>query len=202
MLLVINSPFNEKRLHCFLTGERYNNAILKPTISKVVNGERVANDKLIIVRGTTKYKLDEDIKDVCDTYNGNGGKMYPEIQRLGYMVFAVTFPYDIDFESFCYLINSIYYPSSGGDRAEVTGWTKAVAGDLWITPEIAGKQLMIYLSEEDKWHNNVYVTTENDECYKFSFDEGTSSPAELCRHYQGPDNLFPLNFTPLRDADR
>lgn len=183
LLMVIGSPFNEKRLHCFLTGERYIDISSLPP-SKVVKWKKVANDKLVFVSGITKQKLENDLKEVCDLYNSDGARMYPELQQLGDREFAITFPYDIDFVSFYYLINFLCYPMSGGERAEVTGWTKAVAGDRWITKRIAGKQLMLYIPEEDEEYDNVYVTTEYGECYKFSFDGKTDSLAKQYRPYQ------------------
>lgn len=180
---VIFLPFNERRLHCFLTGERYKDSSdFLP--SKVVKGKKAANDKVIVVCGITKQKLENDLKDLCDAHNGDGGNIYPEVRQTGETEFIITFPYDIDFVSFCYLINFLCYPVSGGDKAEVTGWTKAIAGDSWITKRIAGKQLMLYVPDEDKEYDNVYVTTESGDCYKFGFD--------------GKTVLLPKPFRPYR----
>lgn len=69
---------------------------------------------------------------------------------------------------------------------EVKGWTKAVAADPWITEQIAGKQIMLYAPENEKEHDNVYVTTESGEYYKFDFDGGTYPLTKQHQPYQKP----------------
>jgi hypothetical protein len=187
-IAVLLSPFNEGNLRSFLTGERSGGGTpaARRRPSKAGRGERTDNDKRIAVGEITRTKLERDLKEVCELYNGDGGRMYPELEQTGETEFVLTFPCDIDLKSFCYLVNYLCYPVSGGDRARVTGWTTATAGDRWITPELAGKRLMLYVPEQDREYDNVYATSEDDKCYQFGFDGKTVPLPERIRPYQQP----------------
>ncbi|MDL2256926.1 hypothetical protein LJC06_01815 [Bacteroidales bacterium OttesenSCG-928-I14] len=185
LLIIIISPFNEKRLNCFLSGERYNE-FARQTPTKIIKGKIVVNDKLVLVRGLNRQQLEKYLKKSCDSYNDAGEEMHPNVQQLGDNEFIITFPYDVEFELFCYLIYELSRKKNGKHYAEVTGWSKATAGDAWITDDIAGKQLMIYFPAEDKEYNNVYVSVENGECYKFRFFGDPIAPQETNRPYQKP----------------
>ena len=99
----------------------------------------------------------------------------------------VTFPYDISFEIFCYLINFLVYPFSGiGTQLKynVRAWTTVKNTDEWINDLYHNKKTMIYVDKNDKEHDNVNLVFENDENCQIGFSMDA--------------NLFKLNDTIMK----
>lgn len=187
LILILVVPFNEKRLHYYIAGKAYWKSYL-PKPSDIKKGKKKGNDKLIVVRGEPIEKLKKELTEVCKLYNGDMGQMYPCLSQVGDQEFIITFPYDIDFELFCYLINYICYPlKATGTMPEVVGWTKAADGNGWIKKDIAGQNIMIYVPKDDTEHDNVFITTEKGKCYKFDFDGTTIAQREVIEPYRQPD---------------
>lgn len=144
------------------------------------------NDKIIIIKGISVETANEIIIDFCNTYNQ---KKFVAIPKL--LVFddcqAVLFPYDIDFEYFCYFVNHIRYGrGSSFPKTEVTGWTITKEGDGWMTNEILGKQVMLYIPDSDTEYDNVYLTTEDNLCFKmgFAYGEEHIKQATTIKYYE------------------
>ena len=105
-------------------------------------------------------------------YNKESCQAQPRLVKLSEREFAIIFPYDIDFEIFCYFINYIEYPMELKWSADVTAWASAKSGDTWITEKIINKKLMFFIPEDDTEHDNVYITTHDNIGYKFGFAMG------------------------------
>jgi len=70
-------------------------------------------------------------------------------------------------------VNYLNYPEGFKNyHPEVKAWYTARAGDEWITNEIAGKKVMIFIPEWDEEYDNVYLTTIDNTGYKMGFAAG------------------------------
>jgi hypothetical protein len=160
------------------------NDSIKPT-------KLVENDKLIIVTNLKVDYLKKAIEQFCNNYNQ---QQYIAIPRLNIFEnkYIITFPYDIDFERFCYFINYLEYADQlclkPDYKPEVQAWCSTKKGDSWMTEESVNKRVMLFIPEWDKDYDNVYLTTEDNLGYKIGFALGEShikldKPAKI---YQNP----------------
>lgn len=149
------------------------------------------NDKLILVDDIAEADLERILEGFCALYNKGGVRARPRLFKAGTSVACITFPYDIDFELLCFLVNYISYPA-GFDRSfNVTAWATTRLTDAWITEETAGKKVMLSIPDEDSEYDNVLMTTPDNMGYKLSFAARKPKPLP------GPGQPF---RTPPMDA--
>lgn len=127
------------------------------------------NDKLVIVTDISNTDLRAILTGFCNMYNKENYQAQPQLTKITEREFAITFPFDIEFEIFCYFINYVHYPM-GFDRSfNVTGWTTTKIGDTWITEKSENKKVMLYIPTDDTEHDNVFMTTEDNIGFKLGF---------------------------------
>lgn len=131
--------------------------------------KQVQNDKLVVVSNISEFELNLVIEGFRKMYNDKKTNVILRITRLGEAKFAITFPYDIEFDIYCFFINYLNFPFEIKRAVEVLGWATTKLTDCWITEENANKKVMIYLSSIDKDGDNVYLTTIDNLGYKLSF---------------------------------
>jgi hypothetical protein len=146
----------------------------------------VGNDKLIVVSNAKHDEVKQVLSDFCRLYNQEDYRALPRLFQLPGNAFAVTFPYDIDFTTFCFAINYLRYPQDVKWNAGVTAWTTITPGDYWQTAELENKQAMLYVDKADTEYDNVSLTTADNLSYKLSF--ARSKPKAL--------NTLPEIFRP------
>jgi hypothetical protein len=130
------------------------------------------NDKLIFVKGISHADLKRVLTGFCNMYNKESFQAQPRLTKLTEGEFAITFPYDIDFEIFCYFINYIEYPMELTWSPNLTAWTTTKNSDTWITERSANKKAMLFIPTDDTEHDNVYMTTQDNIGYKLGFALG------------------------------
>jgi len=140
----------------------------KPTTIK-------ANDKIILIKNLKFDYLKQAINQLCNMSNQ---KQYIVLPRLTVLnnEYVITFPYDIDFDQFCYFINYMKYAhelSLKPDyKPEIKAWCTTKPDYAWMTSEIADKTVMIYIPDWDKDYDNVYLTTQDNLGFKMGFALG------------------------------
>ncbi len=67
------------------------------------------NDKLVIVDKISKTEIDSILTGFCNMYNKERFQAQPRLYKLSERQFAITFPYDIEFEIYCYFVNYVHY---------------------------------------------------------------------------------------------
>ena len=134
--------------------------------------QEIQNDKLVISDNITATEIDRILTGFCNMYNKEKYQAQPRLYKLSEKQFAITFPYDIEFEFFCYFINYVRYPMGFDKSFEVTGWTTTKSGETWITEKSAGKRVMLFIPADDTEYDNVYLTTEDSIGYKLGFAVG------------------------------
>ena len=137
--------------------------------------EVVANDKLIIVEAIDQKDVEKIIKDFLRSYSKQSMPVTCRLTTLTENNFAVTFPYDISFELYCYLINYIYYPEGFNRSFKAVGWATIMHVDAWIAKQAAGRKVMLFASETDDEYDNVCIVTLENIGYKISFASGKLS---------------------------
>lgn len=163
---------------------------LKPT-------ETVENDRLVHVKGAEEIQVTRAIQEFCNIHNYDQFNAILTLNVLSEEEFVITFPYDVDFETFCVFVNYLHFAEADLDSAEIKGWTTTDSKDALITEEIAGKPVMIYVPEDEDQTDNVHLVTSDDVGYKVSFDDGeeTQMLEQPEMHYEEPP-VDPRNLEP------
>jgi hypothetical protein len=135
----------------------------------------VDNNKIIIVKNLKLDYLKQAIEQLCNMSNKERYNALPRLTILDNQ-FVITFPYDIEFDQFCYFVNYLKYAhdlSLKPDyKPEIKAWCTTKTGFAWMTDEIVNKNIMIYIPDWDKDYDNVYLTTQDNLGYKMGFAMG------------------------------
>ena len=156
----------------------------RPTHTDIPSNEK-SNDKLVLIEEVNDQEINKIVQDFCNMYNKNDFIALPRVTNLSEKKFAITFPYDIDFETFCYFINYVRYPTGFERSFKTRAWTTTKSSDKWITEKSANKKVMIFLSEFDDEYDNVFMTTADNIGYKLGF--AVNEQRELLN---GPEKLY------------
>ncbi len=133
---------------------------------------KVANDKFVLVEDASENDIKKILQEFCNSYNKETYQAIPRLTKLSDRKFAITFPYDINFEIYCYFINYVNYPMGFDRYFKTIGWTKTKPTDTWITEKSANKNVMLFVSDFDTEHDNVFLTTSDNIGYKLGFAMG------------------------------
>ena len=133
---------------------------------------QVTTDKLVIVEDASENDIKKILQEFCNSYNKETFQAIPRLTKLSDKEFAVTFPYDINFEIYCYLINYVNYPMGFDRHFKTVGWTSTKPSDTWITEKSVNKNVMLYVSDFDKEYDNIFLTTVDSIGYKLGFAMG------------------------------
>jgi len=134
--------------------------------------QEVQNDKLVIVNNITHLEIDKILTGFCNMYNKKSFVVLLRLYELNERQFAITFPYDIEFQIFCFFVNYIRYPMWFNKSFEVIGWATTKSGEMWITEKSANKEVMLFIPNDDTEYDNVYLTTKDNIGYKLGFAVG------------------------------
>ena len=140
--------------------------------TKLSPAQEKQNEKLVIVKDVSYTDLQTILTGFCNMYNKERYQAQPRLIKITEREFAITFPFDIDFEIFCYFINYVQYPMDFDKAFNVTGWTTTKSGDNWITEKSANKKVMLFIPSDDKDHDNVFMTTIDNVGFKLGFAMG------------------------------
>lgn len=130
------------------------------------------NDKLVKVDNISKTEIDSVLTGYCNMYNKESFQAQPRLYKLSERQFAIAFPYDIEFEIYCYFLNYLNYPMGFDKSFDSTAWETTGQANGWITDKSANKKVMLFIPEDDSEHDNVFLTTDNNIGYKIDFAMG------------------------------
>ena len=133
------------------------------------------NDKLVIVSDISDADLQRILTDFCSLQNKKKYQVQPRLTKISEKEFAITFPYDIKFEIYCYFINYIHYPMGFDKSFNIIAWTTTKNGDTWITENSTDKKAMLFIPSDDKEYDNVFMTTADNIGFKLGFALGEGS---------------------------
>lgn len=104
--------------------------------------------------------------------------------------FIIQIDGNITSDQFCFLVNYLYYPE--GDifmgLSFAVGYTQIEKSEF-VTDELFGKKLQIFIPETDREYDNVYVITQEDVIYKIDFG-GKFQIVEMDLLYSEPEIEF------------
>ncbi len=140
----------------------------RPIIATKPN-EKSPNDKVIVVNNVNHADISSVLIKFCNLYNQGTYAALPRLTQISSTSFAVTFPYDIDFITFCFAVNFLKYPMDIKWDSDVKAWATTQNSDEWVTDEIASKKVMLYLTNDDKEYDNVFLTSSDNIGYKLDF---------------------------------
>ncbi|MDR2840667.1 MAG: hypothetical protein LBV75_05315 [Paludibacter sp.] len=140
------------------------------------------NDKLVVVKEANESDLKKAISDFCHTYNENDYAVLPRFIRITDREYAITFPYDVNFDKFCFFVNYLKYPI-GIDRfsPNVLAWTTLNQEDHYAPKQCIGKKVMLYIADDDTEYDNVFLTNEGNIGFKidFAFNSKNDKPLDF-----------------------
>ena len=134
--------------------------------------EKIKNDKIVLIENVKLEDLKNALQKFCNNYNQENLRALPLLTIISEGKFVVTFPYDTDFETYCFFVNYMYYPNDIIYKPTIKAWTSTNQNDNWMTNEIVNKNVMIYIPSDDKDYDNVYLTTSDNIGYKMGFAMG------------------------------
>lgn len=132
----------------------------------------IENDRIIIIKDVNYEDIKKAVLQFCNIYNKEKYSVIVQLTQISKNEIVLTFPYDIDFATYCFLINYLYYPNEIFYKANIKGWATTRSTDEFISKENADKLVMLYIPTDDKEYDNVYMTTEDNKGYKLGFSVG------------------------------
>lgn len=148
-------------------GQSANNSSRPITASKPNKEE--PNDRVIVVNNVNRADISSALTKFCNLYNQSSYAALPRLTEISSTSFVVTFPYGVDFVTFCFAVNFLKYPADIKWNSDVKAWTTTQNNDEWITDKIAGKKVMLYLADNDNEYDNVFLTSIDNIGYKLDF---------------------------------
>jgi hypothetical protein len=134
------------------------------------------NDKAILIQGWNEEELRDILDDFVEEDLSAFAAFRIEIQKRLENSFRLTFPEDIHPAEFESLINYLAYPVNFGPAGRsiiVAGRTTLNSDFDGLPKSLEGKKALLYLPENDKEHDVVYLQTESGVSLAKSFNEGT-----------------------------
>jgi hypothetical protein len=162
--------------------------------NKELPKEKITNDKIMLIENVSLEDFKKAVQQFCNSYNQEDFKALPLLSVISEKKFIVTFPYDIEFETYCYFVNYLYYPNDITYKPIIKAWTTTKPNDIWMKDDIVNKKVMLYIPSDDKEYDNVYLTTSDNFEYKMGFALGESSKklTESKQTYSEPVKLDEL----------
>jgi len=133
---------------------------------------KIQNDKIVLIENASLDDVKNAIQKFCNVYNQNEFVALPLLTVLTEKRFAVTFPYDTDFVTYCFFVNYMHYPNDIIYKPSITAWTSTKQGDDWMTDDTVNKKVMLYIPAGDEDYDNVFPTTNDNIGYKMGFAMG------------------------------
>jgi len=134
----------------------------------------IQNDKIIIVDGARYEDIKKATLQFCNIYNKQNLVAIVKLTKISENLSVLTFPYDIDFGTLCFLTNYLYYPNEIFYKADIKAWTTTRPNDDFISNENENQYSMLFIPNDDKEYDNVYMTTKENKGYKLGFAIGKS----------------------------
>jgi hypothetical protein len=133
------------------------------------------NDKTILVRGWSEEELRGVLADFVDEELTAFAAFQIEIEIRSDNCFALTFPEDIHPAEFISLVNYLAYPInfSADERSIVVAGKTTLNSDFDGLPKtLVGTKALLYLPDDDKEHNVVFLQTESGVTLARTFSDG------------------------------
>lgn len=151
----------------------------KPVVRAPRPTTLVSNDKIVIVAGIDSEEMELMLSSFTEIYNTHSYEAIICMHPMGKHVFALTFPYDIDWTVFMELIDHIIYFDGDEQKAKIRAW-------LSLPEQLgqhAGKHVMLYENKDDKDFDLIWFTTPENTGWKYDFETEQLKEAEVKEEY-------------------
>ena len=121
------------------------------------------NDKMIVVKGWSEDELGKILDDFTARHSTQSASFRVQISKRYEDCYWLTFPQDISPSEFSCLINYLTYPMNfglAGRSIIVAGKTTLNSDSEGIPQTLMGKKAVIYVPENDKDYDVVYLQIE------------------------------------------
>ncbi|MBU2018003.1 MAG: hypothetical protein KJ941_00025 [Bacteroidetes bacterium] len=159
----------------FINNSKSDSTDKKYTSKFNVEKKLTDSDKQIVVENVDFNQIKNAVQDFTKNYDNPQQSHLKPISRLHKTdnnKTVITFPYDIDFEIFCYYINYLKYPMGLNYNANVRGWTTTKPNDNWLNKDFENVKTMLFIDPNDSEYDNVMLITESGKTYKIGFAIG------------------------------
>ena len=149
------------------------------------------NDKLIIVENANFMTVQQVVSDFTRNYDNPQQaelKPFSKIHKLDESRVAITFPYDVEFEIFCYYINYLKYPMGINYNPTVLAWSSTSSKYQWLNEPFDNNKVIMFIDPKDGEYDNVMITTAKGKTYKigFAMGYGLQEESNIIRSYEQP----------------
>jgi len=148
---------------------------------------------MVVVVGNKLEEVEEIVIPFRKLYNRNDYKIDIKLHAIEEKIIVLTFPNDIDFVVFFYLIKNLTYPPVRKSMAKVLGWCTLLPIEK---EKPISKQAMIYATD-NPINKEVYLTTQDNECWKVNFDKNQYEPSTLIQQFSKP----PYTYLDIKHRD-
>ena len=122
-------------------------------------------EKYIIIKNCKKDVIKTILNDWLVAYGEQlKSRLIFEIAEISPNVFILKIDKSIDDTLFFYLVNYFAYPLDFEETFEVVGYTTITEYKI-----LMNKRVCVFINEQDTEYDNVWLTTEDNETYKFDF---------------------------------
>jgi hypothetical protein len=132
----------------------------------------IPHEKAIIVKGWSDEELKNILTDFADAYDeALGHKFEFEVCSYEHGATRITFPHDIHFAEFSFLVNYLNYPKNYDLKTRsisVTGNVTLPSNFHPAHKEFIGKKAVFYVPADDQDYDVIYAHVEN-ETFKIPF---------------------------------
>lgn len=153
-----------------------------PLVNKKT-GSLVQNDKLIVAVGAEVKEIEPLIVRFCKLYNRNDYQVEIKLHPIEEKIVALSFPNDMDFVVFFYLVKHLNNTYDDRLAAKTLGW--CTVPPIELTDPIS-KQVMIYTGDD----KTMCLTTQENVSWKINFDRNRYESSALIQYYSRPPYTY------------
>ncbi len=170
-------------------------------IENIEEKEDVPNDKIIVAENICIDELKKVIQVSCGFYNNEEFLVSARLTEVDEKTAVITFPFDVDFDVFCYFVNCIIYAHYTKHEPVIKSWATISANEGEFLKDCYNQKAIFYIPEDDEDKDNVYFTTENNKCFKLGIhlEELTEIP-EVIHHFEHINEKY-INLQNLKYED-
>ena len=141
------------------------------TMNQLIKDEMPNGKRVIMTTNMEKSEVDIAIEDFIKINADDGTPVErPQIEEREGNVFLLYFTSSTSYDLLCYWVNYIVYSNKRKRyNNNVTGWYEVATPAKGVWQPFANQKLMLYVPDTDTEYDNVYITTETNDCYKQEF---------------------------------
>jgi len=115
--------------------------------------------------------LIQAINQFCNLNNQDKFIAMPRLTKQ-YYLFIITFPYNIDFDKFCFFVNYLgnadVLRNKNDFQPNVRAWCTTQTVETGMTKNIVNKKVMLSIPESDVKKDHIFLATNDNVCYKMN----------------------------------